>query len=231
LKKNRNLLLATMILACAEALSAQPLRDLVGIRFNARVISVSDGDTVDAIPEGEARAVRVRLDGVDAPERGEPFSQQARSFIRVLLFEQTAQAAGRDVDRYGRLVARLNVAGKDTSLEVVRAGLACHYTDYSADPLLARAEIEARNAGRGFWAKGAQRPACATREGVALGARASRQRDRPASTGFNANTASGVYHASWCRNFRCRNCTRSFAAEAEAKAAGFHPAGDCLGKR
>jgi endonuclease YncB( thermonuclease family) len=209
---------------------AQTLRDLVGVTINARIVSVVDGDTVDMVPDGESRAVRVRLEGVDAPERSEPFNQQARTFTRVLLFDQTVRATGRDVDRYGRLVARLNVAGKDASVEITYAGLACHYTVYSSDPLLARAETEARSAGRGFWAVGAQRPACATRERARPSAPASGGTGAVAKAGFRGNTKSHVYHASWCPNFTCSNCTRLFTTEADAQAAGFRPAGDCLRK-
>lgn len=142
--------------------SAQTIRDLVGTNVSVRVIAVSDGDTVDAIPVGEQRAIRLRLEGIDAPERGEPFSQEARNAARLLLFGQTVRVEGRDVDRYGRLVARIRVAGKDVSSELVRAGLACRYREYASDPVLAKAEADARAAGRGFWARGAAKPRCVT---------------------------------------------------------------------
>ena len=99
------------------------LRDLIGVGFDAHASSIIDGDTVDVIPAGEKRAIRVRLDGIDAPERGEPFYDRARTFVRVMLFDQSAKVQGRNVDRYGRLVARIAVAGKDASVELVKAGL------------------------------------------------------------------------------------------------------------
>ncbi len=165
----------------------------------------------------------MRLEGIDAPERGEPFSSAATRWARVLLFDQVARVEGRDVDAYGRLVARVTVHGRDASVELIRAGLACHFTRYSSDAALARAEAEARQAGRGFWATGAARPRCATasREAVHSG------KDGNAAV-FRGNTSSRVYHAPWCRNDNCRNCTRVFQSEAEARAAGFRPAGDCL---
>jgi methylphosphotriester-DNA--protein-cysteine methyltransferase len=48
-----------------------------------------------------------------------------------------------------------------------------------------------------------------------------------ASTELHGNVKSRVYHRSSCRNYTCQNCTRVFQSEAEAKAAGFRPAGDC----
>jgi hypothetical protein len=149
----------------------------------------------------------------------------------VLLFDQTIRAEGRDLDRYGRLVARIRVSGKDSSLELLRAGLACHYTDYSSDPVLAKAEADARAAARGFWAASAPKPRCALAVGGA-GPGASSPAAAPVQRGgFHGNTVSRVYHAPHCRNFNCPNCTRIFATEDEARKAGFRPAGDCFRQR
>lgn len=216
------LLLAFALIWPAHAGSAQ-LRHLVGVSFDARVTNVSDGDTVDVIRAGERIPIRVRLEGIDAPERGESLSERARTFARVLLFDQQVRVAGRDVDRYGRLVARLVVRNRDASVELVSAGLACHYTYYSSDPVLAKAQAEARLAARGFWAADVPKPRCA--------AGSPPRSPAPivtARAAFHGNTSSHLYHAASCRNYTCRTCTRVFASEAEAKAAGFKPARDCL---
>lgn len=203
---------------------AAQLRDLVGVQFDARVVSVIDGDTVDAIPAGEKRAIRIRLDGIDAPERGEPFNDAARRMTRVMLFDQNARLQGRAVDRYGRLVARVVVTGKDASLALLQAGLACHYVQYSSDPQLAAAEAKARRDGVGFWASSAAKPRCTRATSVAPPA-------RPGASVFHGNTSSRVYHAPACPNYTCRSCTRVFRTEAEAQSAGFRPADDCLKRR
>jgi len=223
-------LLLGLVLTVVETSPAQTPRSLVGARFDAVVVTVVDGDTFDVVREGEKLSVRIRLEGVDSPERGEPFSDRARTFTRVLLFDQKVRVTGRDIDRYGRLVARVNVAGNDASVQLVQAGLACHYTAYSSDPLLARAESESRAAGRGFWARDAQKPRCTTGTRQAPDGRGTGAVEKPVASGFRGNTSSHVYHASWCPNYTCRNCTRVFANEADAKAAGYRPAGDCLGK-
>ncbi len=210
----------------ASTVGSAQNRDLVGARFDARVVAVIDGDTVDAIPAGEKRAIRVRLDGVDAPERGEAFSDKARVFVRVLLFDQSVRVEGRSVDRYGRLVARIVAAGKDASVELASAGLACHYTRYSSDLVLASAQADARRAGRGFWSSNASKPRCATPEDPSIKHPAAMP--RAAEGKFHGNTSSRVYHTGSCRNYNCRNCTRVFGSSAEADAAGYRPAGDCL---
>jgi hypothetical protein len=196
-------------------------------------VRVADGDTLEAVPAGETRPIRIRLHGVDAPELGEAFSREAQAFLRVMVFDRRVRVEGVDLDRYGRVVARISNAGKDASTELVRAGLACHA--YARNPALASEEIHARSAGRGFWAAAAKKPTCVER--TAFSASTSRTvPPRPSSptagsrvpAGYRGNVSAGVYHASTCPNANCRNCTRLFTTEAEAKAAGFRPAGDCL---
>ena len=200
---------------------AQALRELVGASFEAKVVSIIDGDTIDVVAAAHRRTMRIRLEGIDAPERGEPFNDVATRSARVFLFNKNVRINGRDVDRYGRLVARVSVQGEDASLELVRAGLACHYTKYSGDQVLARAEADARRDGKGFWAPGAQKPGCSTALSLAALPKVS-------NSPFHGNISSRVYHSPSCKNYNCQNCVRIFHSEADARADGFRPAGDCL---
>lgn len=143
--------------------NAQRPVDLVKVHSTAKVVGIVDGDTVDVVfPQG--RRVRVRLEGVDTPENGEPFSQQARVFTRVLMFDRDVQLAGKDVDRYGRLVARISVDGADASEAIIRAGLGCTFRQYASDPTLEKALSGARSRRVGFWAPGSALPGCVARE-------------------------------------------------------------------
>ncbi len=205
------------LIATVEAQLAGP-RFRVGSSFPARVTTVVDGDTIHVV-DGGGRTIVVRLEGIDTPERGEPFSTQARNAARVLLFDKTATLKAADVDRYGRLVARVYVDGSDTSVALVRSGLACHFTRYSTDPLLAQAQQQAQRSGAGFWAPGAARPSCAT---------TSRPKNGAAAGPFRGNTGSRLFHAPGCPNYQCRNCTAVFESREQATAGGFKPAADCL---
>ena len=151
-----------MLLAAADA-SAQSRPELlrmVGQTVSGTIVSVADGDTVRARLDGTGRTLTIRLEGVDAPEQGEPFSTQARNAMRVMLFNKQVQLKAMDVDRYDRLVARVVLDGRDSSVELVEAGLACHFTRFVNDPVLAKAQLAARTAGRGFWAANSAKPAC-----------------------------------------------------------------------
>jgi endonuclease YncB( thermonuclease family) len=207
------------------AAQAQRSNDLVSQRVTAQVVAVIDGDTVDIlIPP--ARRVRVRLHGVDTPEIGEPFYQEARVFTRVLMFSRTVVVSGKDADVYGRLVARISVDGNDASEAIIAAGLGCTFRRYISDPLLDAALSRARAARRGFWAAETRQPACAAREAQAQSAASTGE--PAAATRVIGNTNSKVYHRPDCPNAGCRSCTRTFASPSEADAAGFRPAGDCI---
>ena len=139
--------------------SRADLLRLIGRTIPATIVSIADGDTVRARIDGGA-TIRIRLEGIDTPERGEPFSTQARNATRVMLFNKKVQLKATDVDPYDRLVARIIFDGKDSSLELVQTGLACHFTRFANDPVLAKAQLTARSSGRGFWAVDAAKPAC-----------------------------------------------------------------------
>lgn len=156
-----SLTLVLALLACAPA--QHPLADLVGTTFDATVTRVSDGNTIDVRPAGERRPIRVRIFGIDTPERGEPFATRARTRTRVLAFDKAVRVSGEAVDRYGRLVARVRIGDVDLATDLLREGLACHYTRYSDDREYADAQSAARLRGAGFWARDAEKPQCVTR--------------------------------------------------------------------
>jgi endonuclease YncB( thermonuclease family) len=70
---------------------------------------VSDGDTITVLRE--RAAVEIRLDGIDCPEGGQDFGQRAKQFTSALVFGKTVTVDGHDVDRHGRLIARVSVGG------------------------------------------------------------------------------------------------------------------------
>src|SRR4029453_18892220 len=114
--------------------------------------------------------------------------------------------------RYGRTVARVYVGETDVSLELVKAGFAWHYKKYSSDPILAQAEIEARNAKAGLWA-----------DPHAIAPWDFRHRfpgmQLVAAVGpFHGNLRSKVFHAPGCQHYECPNCRMSFTSVADAEA-------------
>ena len=104
-----------------------------------------DGDTMTCAGE------RVRLHGVDAPERQRPFASEATRRLAELTQGPvicTATAQGRD--RYGRVVAICSGKVPDVGAQLVTEGLAVNLPRYSRGEY-ADEEAEARDGRKGMW--------------------------------------------------------------------------------
>jgi endonuclease YncB( thermonuclease family) len=112
-----------------------------------------DGDTFDLA------GLRIRLAGIDAPEIGEPCAgssvdcgQIARAALSSLLFGAILQLRCEWLGRsYNRIVARCGMFGSDLSELLALHGVARADPRFDPDGRFARAEAEARAAGRVFW--------------------------------------------------------------------------------
>ena len=160
-------LLLLLLRNCGK--SPLPLQSQVGEVFSGEVVGVTDGDTVRVMRD--RTPVRVRLDGIDAPETRQPFFQRAKQLTSSFVFGKVARVEVRDVDQYGRLVARVYVDELDLSLALVEQGLAWHFTRYSDDQPLAEAERAARAAGVGLWRAPNPVPPWEFRRGFSFGFR------------------------------------------------------------
>ncbi|MBG0800472.1 thermonuclease family protein [Methylocystis sp. H4A] len=143
-----------IIAVVASTFSVAAFADIVGRA------SVVDADTI------EIHGQRIRLHGIDAPEKGQPcFDASGKSYrcgqIAAMALDEfigvsPVQCRERDVDRYGRMVADCSVRGEDIELWLVRNGHAMAYRRYSSAYIAA--EQEAKNAKRGIWAGHTQAP-------------------------------------------------------------------------
>jgi micrococcal nuclease len=116
-----------------------------------QVIAIKDGDTIELLKDG--KPLRVRLYGIDTPEKNQDFGTRARQFTSGLVFGKRVRMEAKNTDRYGRTVGIIYLPdGRSLNEELVRAGLAWHYKAYSKDPKLAGLEAEARRQKRGLWA-------------------------------------------------------------------------------
>jgi micrococcal nuclease len=119
--------------------------------FSGKVVSVLDGDTIEVLFNGSAK--RIRLADIDCPEKGQPFGQKAKLFTSDLSMGKIVEVKVRTVDRYGRSVADVILLDANSlNAEILKAGLAWWYRDYSKDNRLGVLESEARKARRGLWA-------------------------------------------------------------------------------
>lgn len=142
--------------ACAFFLLFRVSASMAGDTLSGIVERVKDGDTVRIrLPDG-GRA-DLRLAGIDAPEKDQPFGRAAGRRLAALCLGRAADADRRDTDRYGRAVGRLLCEGADVGRVLISEGLAWHFVRYAkSQPAEERsgdsaAEAQAREESRGLW--------------------------------------------------------------------------------
>jgi micrococcal nuclease len=155
-----------------------------GADFSARVVGISDGDTITVLRD--RTGVRVRLHGIDAPETGQDFGSRAKQAASEMAFGQTVTVRPRDTDRHGRVVADVILPdGCSMNREMVATGMAWWDRRYApADQELARLEAEAWAARRGLWSQPHRIPPWQWRKGEGV----------PQKTEVIGNRRSHLYH-------------------------------------
>jgi len=140
---------AVMCLSAAASVNAQSM-------LSGRVIAIADGDTLTLLDASKTQH-RIRLDGIDAPESGQPFGNRSTQALSDLVIRKEARASCPKTDRYGRQVCQVKVGGVDVGLEQIRRGMAWHFKRYTTEQssedrsIYSAAELEARKAKRGLW--------------------------------------------------------------------------------
>jgi endonuclease YncB( thermonuclease family) len=111
---------------------------------------IIDGDTF----EGRANdsTFRIRLNGIDAPERGQDFYNVSKQRLGELCKDSPLLVTLFNKDRYGRWIADVHSRNNIfINYKLVEEGLAWHFKKYSSDTLLAALENNARAKRSGLW--------------------------------------------------------------------------------
>jgi endonuclease YncB( thermonuclease family) len=125
--------------------------------LEGKVVGIVDGDTIDILDSAKKQH-RIRFDGIDAPERGQPFSRRSQSTLSELVFGKTVKVELKGKDRYDRDVGRIYIEGRDVGLAMLEAGMAWQFTKYDQSKEYADGEASARDAQRGLWSDRAPVP-------------------------------------------------------------------------
>ena len=134
--------------------------------YSGRVVSVLDGDTIEVLHNGKAQ--RVRLQGIDCPEKGQPFGNNAKQATSAMSFAQEVALQIHGKDKYGRILAEVLLAdGTNVNHALVKDGWCWWYRKYAPkDIVLEGLEQEAREARKGLWADPNPIPAWEWRRGT-----------------------------------------------------------------
>ena len=120
--------------------------------FSGRVVGVTDGATIKVMHKGKEE--KIRLYGIDCPEKGQPFGRKAKEFTSAMVFGKTVAVYVRGFDKYGRTIGDVILPGRRVlNQELVAAGLAWWYKKYAPrDDTLRVLEEQARTKKLGLWA-------------------------------------------------------------------------------
>lgn len=124
--------------------------------ITGRVIAISDGDTLTLVDDMFVQH-KIRLAGIDAPEKRQSFGQRAKQSLAMMTYLKTVKVKFAKRDRYGRILGQVLIDENDINLAQVQAGMAWVYTQYlngidlRTQALLIEAEDSARAASLGLW--------------------------------------------------------------------------------
>lgn len=122
--------------------------------LTGKVVAVADGDTFTLLTP-EKKQVKIRLYGIDCPERKQDFGTKARQFTSDMVFSKSVSIKIMDVDRYGRTIGIVMLSdGRVLNRELLGAGLAWHYKYYDKSKEFADLEKNARCLKKGLWSMG-----------------------------------------------------------------------------
>ena len=139
------ILVGLILLTAPHALAAES--------FPARAVGVVDGDTL-RVMRTEGGTIKVRLFGIDCPEKGQRHGKKARGLTHRLSNGRVVLIESHGKGRYGRTIGDVILpGGKNLNHALVKAGACWWYRRYAPkDETLKRLEAEARKAKRGLWA-------------------------------------------------------------------------------
>lgn len=138
--------------------------------ITGKVVGVIDGDTVIVL-DSDNISYKVRLSGIDAPERKQAFGTRSRQHLSQLVFDKSVNIEYEKKDKYGRFVGKVLHATKDVNLAQVAAGMAWHYKHYEKEQSTidrqeyAAVEEKARKGRIGLWTDSAPVPPWQYRKG------------------------------------------------------------------
>jgi endonuclease YncB( thermonuclease family) len=132
--KSIKLITTPLLLLIAFTVEAQTLQ--------GKVVSIADGDTLTILTQSREQ-IKIRLAGIDTPEKAQPFGTKAKQALAKLTFQQQASIEVETKDKYRRTVGTVFVEGQNINAELVKLGMAWVYIKYTNDQALYALEAEA----------------------------------------------------------------------------------------
>ena len=121
-------MLKNTLLVCLTIFSINVYAEVV----TGRVVGISDGDTI-VLMDANSTQYKVRLSGIDAPEKKQAFGQASKKSLSDLIYEKEVKIDWHKQDRYGRLVGKIIFEGEDINLAQIKRGMAWFFRKYQKE--------------------------------------------------------------------------------------------------
>jgi endonuclease YncB( thermonuclease family) len=115
------------------------------------VVRIADGDSFTVSRSGSSATTEIRIFGIDAPERSQPWSRRAREALSERVYGKVVRVVPVERDRHRRIVAEVHAHGASVGEAQVREGHAWVFRRYTESTVLLALEAEAKAAKRGLW--------------------------------------------------------------------------------
>lgn len=118
--------------------------------LTGKVVSIADGDTFTMLDVNNKQR-KIRLYGIDAPEKRQPFGNVSKKRLSELVFGKEVRIEIRSADRYKRIVAIVYADTLNINETMIDEGMAWHFTRYDQNPAWTALEARARTNKSGLW--------------------------------------------------------------------------------
>jgi micrococcal nuclease len=150
-------IILVFILIC-QLINCASSEGTVLIELEGKAIAISDGDTFTLLTNENVQ-IKVRLHGIDCPEKKQDFGQVAKKKLSELIFGKQVKVIKKSVDRYGRTVGIVyDTHNSCINEEMLKAGLAWHYTKYDENPEWQEMQNLAKIERVGLWSHSSPTP-------------------------------------------------------------------------
>ena len=113
-------------------------------QLQGKVVSISDGDTFTLLTADKTQ-VKIRLYGIDCPEKDQAFSNICKQYLSDLIFNKQVTIRKTGIDRYGRTLGIVYLDSLNVNEEMLKDRIAWHYKLYDKNKEWAEMEKRARS--------------------------------------------------------------------------------------
>lgn len=140
-----------LLISLALAVTVNAKTNQSEATWQGKVVGITDGDTVTVLTSTNEQ-VKIRIYGIDCPEKKQAFGTKARAFLASLIFGQVVTVRPYNKDLYGRTIAKITYEGQDVGLTMIQYGYAWWYQQYAKKEIdYKKAQAKAQSQQLGLW--------------------------------------------------------------------------------